>query len=221
MNETARLIASIIVLFGASLFVSYCVMWLVSEHKSNVELAPNTSIRLIGLGGAYRCHYREMRGKRIVVTSPLQADRYVPIRVGEKLLVQASGTECMLTFRTTVVERNSTAHELILEPPTYVRRTERRSEGRSHRLRGEDALIEGELASVVDLSAAGACVVTRRRTNPGERLRFVLPSSGLDAFGWALESTNDAYAGRKGYKVRIQFEEPLAGLLKRPRPSDA
>ena len=75
MNDTLRLIVSILVLFGASLFVSYCVMWLISEHRNQIELSPECSIRLIGPGGAYRCHFREIRGDRIVVSSPLQADR--------------------------------------------------------------------------------------------------------------------------------------------------
>jgi c-di-GMP-binding flagellar brake protein YcgR len=169
-------------------------------------------MRLVGPGGAYRCHFVQHNGDQIEVSSPIQADRFVPIRVGEKLLVQVPSEDCMLSFSTVVVSRDSDKHQLVLKAPTTLRRIERRSERRSERLFGEDVLFDGEMASLVDLSAAGACVVTRKRPNSGSRVRIVLPQSGLDAFGWALESSQAAFGIHQGYKVRVQFEEPLAGL---------
>ena len=172
-------------------------------------------MRLVGPGGAYRCHFMREENELMVVSSPLQADRFVPIRVGEKLLVQVPSDDCLLSFSTTVVSRDSEKHELVIKSPATLRRIERRSEFRSERLAGEDVLFDGEVAALVDLSAAGACVVTRRRPKSGDRVRIVLPQSGLDAFGWALESSQAAFGIHSGYKVRVQFEEPLAGLSKK------
>jgi hypothetical protein len=46
-------------------------------------------------------------------------------------------------------------------------------------------------------------------------MRVLLPSSGIDAYGWALDSTPSEMGAHQGYKVRIQFTEPLAGLAKK------
>lgn len=220
MHETTRLVLSIVVLFGGSLFLSYCIMWLIAAHRNRLDFEPGTVVRMVGPGGAYRCHFQFMRGDNLVFSSPIQADRYVPIRVGERLLVQAPGNDCLITFRSNVLERDSSKHELVLEPPTYVRRTERRSEDRRSRLAGEDALMNGEVAEVVDLSAAGTCLLTYRKPVPGERVRVVLPSTGLDAFGWTLDCSRASLGTHQAYRVRVQFEEPLAGLGLGSRSAD-
>jgi hypothetical protein len=212
MIEIVKVVASVVLFFGGSLLVSYCVASYYSARKHRIELARGTSVRLIGPGGAYRSHFLGFRDENLVFSSPIQEDRYVPIRVGEKVFVQAPGDGCMLSFRTTVLQRDSEAHELLLAGPQYVRRSERRTERRMTSLAGEDALIDGELASLVDLSAAGACFLSRRRPCPGDKLRVVLPSSELDAVGYALDATPTGIGEHRGYKVRVLFTEPLAGL---------
>lgn len=215
MLDIAKVVASVVLFFGGSLLVSYVIASYFSDRKHRVEIAEGTAVRLVGPGGAYRCHFMGFRDELLVFSSPIQADRYVPIRAGEKVYIQAPGKDCMLSFRTTVMERDNDAHELVLAAPDYVRRNERRTEERLKTLAGEDALIDGELAQIVDVSVAGACLLSRRRPEPGERMRVLLPSSGIDAFGWALESTPSEMGTHQGYKVRIQFTEPLAGLAKK------
>ncbi len=212
MIEIVKVVASVVLFFGGSLLVSYCVASYIAARKHRIELSEGTAVRLVGPGGAYRCHFHGFRDDNLVFSSPIQADRYVPIRCGEKVYVQAPGSGCMLSFRTVVVQRDSEAHELVLASPQYVRRNERRTEKRATTLAGEDALIDGELASIVDLSAAGACFLAKRRPCPGDRLRIVLPSSELDAEAWTLDSTPAEIGPHKGFKVRVQFTEPLAGL---------
>ncbi len=215
MLETVKVVLSAVLLFGGSILVSYGVMTLLSSKKHRFEIPKGASLRLVGPGGAYLCHFMEQRGEDLVVTSPIQADRFVPIRVGEKLIVQVASDDCLVSFTTHVTGRDSDKHELTMKAPMTVRRTERRSERRSEQYTGEDVLVDGELGSLVDLSAAGMCVVTKRRHAPGDRVRVVLPESGLDAHGWALDSTQAAFGIHQGYKLRVQFEEPLAGLKAR------
>jgi Flagellar protein YcgR len=214
MIDIVKVVASVVLFSGGSLLVSYCVASYFSARKHRIDLVEGTSVRLIGPGGAYRCHFMGERNENLVFSSPIQADRYVPIRCGEKVYVQAPGDGCMLSFRTTVIQRDSEAHELILASPQYVRRSERRTEHRITSLVGEDALIDGELATIVDLSAAGACLLSRRRPCPGDRLRVVLPSSDLDADAWALDATPAVMGSQQAFKIRVQFTEPLAGLSK-------
>ncbi len=212
MIEIAKVVASVVLFFGGSLLVSYCVASYFSARKHRIDLSEGTSVRLIGPGGAYRCHFLGYRDENLRFSSPIQADRYVPVRAGEKVFVQAPGHGCMLSFRTVVIQRDSEAHELLLAAPQYVRRSERRTEKRMTFLTGEDALIDGELASVIDLSAAGACFLAKRRPCLGDKLRVVLPSSDLDTVGYALDATPAVIGTHQGFKVRVQFTEPLAGL---------
>ena len=212
MNESFRLIATIVLLFGGSMLITYCLTWYVSSRGHRVGLAPNSPVRLIGAGGSYRCHYLRSEGRTLVFSSPLQADRYIPLRPGEKVLVHAPGDGHFLAFRSEVVGRNGEAHEIQLQAPAYVRRVDRRSEERSTGNASEDVVLNGEMASIIDLSANGACVLASRFPKPGERVFLALPSADSHALGWVLEAMPSAFGHRPGYKVRIRFIEPMSGL---------
>lgn len=208
MTEVLKLVASFVLFFGGSLLVSYGVFSLIAARRHRFDLSEGASVRLVGPGGAYRCQFLGYEDGNLRFSSPIQADRYVPLRVGERIFVQCPGKGCMVSFRSTVIERSSESHNLILEAPQHVRRSERRTEGRLTAQAGEDALVDGELAQIVDVSAAGACFLTQWRPDPGQRLSVVLPSNQLDAYAWTLDSS----PAQDGYKVRVRFTEPLAGL---------
>lgn len=212
MNETFRLIATIVPLLGGSMLISYCVTWYVSSRPHRVDLEANVPVRLLGSGGCYRCHYLRTDGKKLVFSSPLQADRYVPLRVGEKVLVQAPGNGHYLAFRSEVLRNNSERHEIFLRSPSCIRRIDRRAEYRSTGCAGEDVLLNGDTAAIVDLSANGACVLAASVPDAGERIILSLPTGNSHAFGWVLDSVPAAFGRRKGHKVRIRFFEPLSGL---------
>jgi hypothetical protein len=215
MSDIARVLVSAALLFGGSVLVSYSIAVFMSARRHRFDIKSGATLRLVGPGGAYRCQFIERRKDALVVSSPIQADRFVPIRSGERIIVQVPSEQCVINFSTVVLSRDSDRHELVLKWPSTVRRIERRSEKRSEALSGEDALLDGEVASLIDLSAAGASLVTRKRPNPGDRVRVVLPSSGLDAYGWTLDSTHAPFGNTPGYKIRVQFEEPLSGLARK------
>ena len=212
MSETLRYIVAVALLFGGSVLISYCVTWYIASKRHDVELEVNTAVRLVGLGGTYRCHFLRRENDRLVFSSPIQANSYVPLRPGEKLLVHAAGEDHLMAFRSVLLDRDPVTHEIFLELPHYVRRIDRRTEARSMKQTGQDALINGDIATIVDLSAAGLCLVTRKRPAPGDRVHVVLPESDLDTYGWALEATRAAFGIHAGFKVRVQFEEPLSSL---------
>ena len=217
MTETYRLIVSFVLLFGGSMLIAYCVTWYVSSRGHRVELTPNSPVRLMGAGGSYRCHYLRTEGKRLIFSSPLQADSYVPLRPGEKLLVHAPGEGHFLAFRSEVLGGNSELHEIHLQAPSLVRRIDRRAEVRSVEDAGEDVMLNGDMASIVDLSANGACILAVHKPATGERIALSLPSGESYAFGWVLDSVPAAAGGRLGYRVRIRFVEPMSGLTSASR----
>ncbi|MCH7945469.1 MAG: flagellar brake protein [Armatimonadetes bacterium] len=212
MNESFRLIATVVLLFGGSMLIAYCITWYVSSRGHRVELTPNCPVRLIGSGGSYRCHYLRTEGTTLVFSSPLQADRYVPLRPGEKVLVHAPGDGHFLAFRSEFIRRYSEIHEIHLLAPSYVRRVDRRSEDRSKGNTGDDVMLNGVMASIVDLSANGACVLASRFPKPGERVFLTLPSAESHALGWVLEAMPTPFGRGLGYRVRIRFIEPMSGL---------
>lgn len=215
MSDAFRYIVAVVLLFGGSILISYCVTWYIASRRHEVELEVNTAVRLVGPGGTYRCHFLRREDDKLVFSSPLQANSFVPLRPGEKLLVHAAGEDHLMAFQCILLDRDPETHEIFLEHPSYVRRIDRRTEARSMRETGQDALINGDIATIVDISAGGLCLVTRKRPSPGERVRVVLPATDLDTYGWALEATRAAFGIHAGFRVRVQFEEPLSGLVSR------
>lgn len=212
MDELLRLVGATTLLFTGCLLISYGVASARRAYRPKVALPENAPARLVGVNGVYRCHYQRTTPTGLVFSAPLQQDRYVPIRPGEKLLVQVPSPDGALTFRTQVALRDAETHELVLEHPAYVRRVDRRSESRDSRCRGTMALVNGDEAVLWDLSAGGAKVLTPTAITPGESVSVKLPEGLGEAHGWALDSRTEAVDGALLKAVRIQFEQPLAGI---------
>ena len=69
MTETNTLIATVLLLFGGSMIISYCVTWYLSSRAHHVKLAANIPVRLIGEGGTYRCHFLRSDGDMLIFTT--------------------------------------------------------------------------------------------------------------------------------------------------------
>ncbi len=199
-------------IFGLSMGVSYVVTSWRGRHIEKVHIEPNSKVRLIGPGGAYRCYFVRSNDKGLVFTSPLHKDSFVPVRPGESLMVQVPTDDGLLTFSSTVQSRDAATHELLLAHPSAVRRTDRRAEPRDTAYRGTAVKVNGETAELVDLSAGGARIVGSGSIRPGDAIQVQLPTGLGDAEGWALECQPAAFGARQGNEVRICFDHPLAGL---------
>lgn len=207
MKDVVFVFATICLYFGGAVLVTYCLFWYIASKQANPGLSPNSTVKLVGPGGSYRCHFLRQDDEFLVFSNPLQADRYIPIRVGEKLMVSAAAINSFVAFRSEVIARDAEKHELSLRRPNFVKRTERRSTQRLKTLAGEDVLLEGEPAEIIDHSSMGICVLATTRPSPAAVVRVSLPAYGVDGFGWAIESAPAAFGRRAGYRVHIQFQE--------------
>lgn len=205
------------VVFGVSMGVSYA---LTAKSRKKIQLVPipeNTSCRVIGPGGVYRCYFLRRDRKGLTFSAPLQKDSYVPLRVGEVLMIQAPMADSIVTFRAPVNSRDGDSHEFTVDIPERMRHVNRRSENRDRTLEGSVITVNDAPATLVDISACGAKVIVGGGIEPGDTVSLQLPQDYGTAYGWALESTPVAHGRRMAKTIRIRFEMPLSGFSSKQR----
>ena len=212
MIEFLQMVGLLAVVFTVSMVVSY---FLTAKNRKQVTFVPlteNCRVRMVGPGGSYRCYFVRRTKKGLVFSAPLQRDRYVPVRVGESMMVQAPVADSLVTFRSSVISRDAETHEFVLETPTRIRQVDRRSERRDEQFSGSIIRLNGEPASLVDLSAGGAKVISNSAVLAGDSVAVELPDDFGLVYGWALETLPSATGTAVTREVRVRFEEPLSGL---------
>lgn len=216
MESVIQTVGYLIALFLASLCASYLVGRLLRRAAPRLpQLTVGTSCRLVGTGGVYRCYLGSVKGKGLEFSAPLQRDHYVPLRVGEALMVQIPVQEGVVSFRSVVVERDAERHTFRMAAPTHFRTLDRRSEPRDDSVYGREVALNGQAAEVLNVSAGGALVVTTLDVQPGDRIDLQLGGSNSVCPGWALESVPTTLGQQAARSVRVRFESPLAGLVRR------
>lgn len=213
MDTILSLAATFLIVVAGAYLVTRAMSRSPRPASRALDVAPGTSLRLVVPGGAYRSRIQACEGETVRVDAPLHQDTYVPLRVGQTVVGQIGDLDSVLTFRTEVVARDPQDHSLILAQPRFLRRGNRRCEPRLIGVQREPASLDGERAEILDLSANGARVVTTANVQPGDRVRLDVPHSDGPAFGWALQCRTETMEGRMAREVRIQFEEPLEGLV--------
>lgn len=212
MNDILQLVGVFIFTLGVSMAISF---FFIGRKRKQVKLLPlheNTSVRMIGPGGVYRCYYLRKSKDGLVFSAPLQRNVHVPLRKGEVMMVQAAVAQSVLTFRSPVIGRDADTHEFTLDYPERFRHVDRRSEPRDSSIGGTIIRINQQPATLLDISAQGARLFTRTNINPGDVVSIDLPDAHEPAYGWALESTPDSMGTNSGRTIRIRFEQPLTGL---------
>lgn len=203
MEEPLILIAFLVAAFVFSALLAYWITGRRSRPAARPE--PGTTLRLRGTGGMYRAKLLACEESLWRISCPLSRNSYVPLRVDDRLTVEAPVEQGVLIFRTTVGGRDDENHELLLVAPAEVKVTDRRSEKR--RPVDTPVTIEGDEARLVDLSSLGARIVTNRTCHVGERVRLEL-SEGL-MYGWVLDFWPTRSADSYRDSVRVRFEEVL------------
>lgn len=212
MNDVLSMLGLFALVFGFSMAVTYLVSSWKGRKVQEVNLPAETKVRLVGAGGAYRCYYLRTEREGLIFSTPLQKDRYVPLRIGDSIIVQAPTSEGLVTFSSEILERSSESHELRLGHPKIVRRTDRRSEPRLTLFDEAVVQLNGQPSHLKDLSAGGGRVVTKAVIGPGDRVTMSLPKGLGKVEGWTLDTQPAALEGHPAREVRIQFDQPLAGL---------
>lgn len=211
MDTIFELVGLLVVAFA----ISFTLAWLWSRRPKPVKILPlheNTSVRMVGQSGVYRCTYLRRSPKGLVFSAPLQRNVHVPITVGELMMIQAPVAESVITFRSKVVSRNGDTHEFTLENPERFRHVDRRAEKRDTTLGGTIIRINHNPGCLVNLSAQGARILTTSHIQPGDVICLELGGESEEVYGWALESIPESIGQSIGRSVRIRFDQPLASL---------
>ena len=196
-------LVSLILFFATGFAVSMGAAWLFVKITLHLRNQLNPSVGAIlsvrASSGIYRAHIVKL-GSVWTISAPLQRDNYVPLRVGEEVVIEAASKHGALLFRTEILSRQTNPHCLIVKKPEKIHRIERREHKRWPHLTGSKVKIGGENGQLLDLSEGGARVQTSFRTHKGDRVKLEMPwGQAIDA--WVLS--------REGNEARLRFEELL------------
>lgn len=219
MIAVLQMVGLLAVVLATSMAVSY---WITAKSRKKAVLVPipeNTRVRMVGPGGAYRCYFLRRTKAGLVFSSPLQRDHYVPVRTGETMMVQAPLSDCVLTFRASILSRDNDTHEFTLSLPERIRHIDRRAESRDHSVDGTIVGLNSQRGTLRDLSACGAKVVSGADIAPGDAVKLELPGELGTTYGWALECVPSVLGTQMAKEIRIRFDSPLSGLTAARRRS--
>jgi hypothetical protein len=210
MNEIITLCGYFTLVFACSVGAGWLLTTMRRSTKLVREPAPDSAVRLRGPEAMYRAYF--VGGDRSVwrVTAPLSRDRFVPLRSGEKLVLEAPSSQGALLYKTVVVGRDPETHEILLKKADPVLPVERREDPRLEGCRGREVLLEQGPATLLDLSSCGARLFTQEQVARGERVRLDLEWLDEPIFGWVLESQTLVHEGLTGREVRMRFEEAIS-----------
>lgn len=203
--EPLGLVGTVSLVFLLTLGASYAMVCLKHRARARRIPLPNLPVRLRGPSGMYRCHFLREDPVGWWFSAPLSRDAYVPLRIGEKLFVEApvSG-EGAVVFESEIVARDGREHEICLRRPSASRVFERRLASRDRSLAGRRCSVNGQPAEIVDISEHGVRVICLDSHSRGDEVRVGLPDRGM-VFGWVLEATPEAFGSSRGTCLRIRL----------------
>ncbi|HVT10913.1 MAG TPA: flagellar brake protein [Fimbriimonadaceae bacterium] len=195
-------LVSLLVFFATGFAVAVAAAWLfvkVALHFRQKLIPPVGSIlRIRATSGSYRSTLMKLGGSVWTISAPLQRDSYVPLRVGEEVVIEAASSRGALLFRSTIVARHTQPHSFTIRRPEKIHQVERREHKRWPHLAGESVKLEGQNGRIIDLSEGGARIQSAYRTHKGDRVRLDLPW-GEAIYGWVLSA--------EGNETRMRFED--------------
>jgi hypothetical protein len=205
MQELAKLSGSFALIFVISVGIAYFLHTVVRSLRRIPRPIPNAQLRIRSGASVYRARFLGETPEGWSFSVPLQRDSYVPIQVGEPLIIEAPSPAGLLRFRTTLRARSQNPPAMFAEPPREVHVEDRRSEVRRFDLSDGDAFLDGHCAFLVDVSSAGARLTLDSEVLQGERVRVELPWADEPAFAWTLDV--ERQIGK--FEVRLRFEDFL------------
>ncbi len=194
MNDAIAWLALSAGLFLASVMLG--AFWVARRRKRPASPLPGAPLRIKAAEAFYRTRLCGISDQGWWIDAPLQRDAYVPLQVGESIVVEATTSEGVLRFRTVVTSRDLEGHRFLLAAPMSPQFQDRREAKRQQS--EASAKIEGEYVRVFDYSAHGMRCDMVPKIRRGERVLVEL--QGREIFGWTLET---------GRFLRIRFEEPF------------
>lgn len=201
MRGAIELVAFLVLAFGFSALLAYFLVGRRRKPLPKPDL--NATLRLRGTGGVYRSKLLEIDEDAWTISCPLSRNNYVPLRVGDKLTVEAPLPNGVMVFRTEVCGRDDEQHHTYLTQPENANVTDRRqSKRRKVRMEAE---LEGDSAQIIDVAPLGARIVTNRACHIGERVRIRVGEALI--YGWVLDFWPARMTETYRESVRVRFEE--------------
>lgn len=203
-------------LVGVAVAISSAAAWIGFKSASRrtagrlLDVADGSKARIFAPGGAYRCHVESISKDGITVTSPLQQNHYVPLRVGAAVTIQVPVQDAVMTFRSVVVDRHPEGHWLRLSLPDALRESNRRNERRERMLGDEPAEVNGCPATLLDISEGGARLFVADPVKAGDPVVVCVMADGLEIDAWTLDSVAASREGRRGREIRVRFMTPIS-----------
>jgi hypothetical protein len=213
MSELLQFVGLMAILFAGSMGVAYLATSLKRGRSLCLDIHEGHSVRVLMPGGAYRCRFVRQDRNGLVLSAPMEQDRFVPVHAGESVMVQAPQGDSLLCFRSDILGRDGTLHEFTVAKPSTIKRIERRGEKRDKSYAGSKAKLNGVSADMMDLSTMGAKVVTPAIVIAGDAVTLELPMGLGSVEGWALAARPAAFEGKPAREVRIKFMVPVPGMV--------
>lgn len=192
--------ADLILYLSGALLVGFGAAWLsirIDRRRAAKGVPPNgTILRIRANSGCYRSRIESTSGSLWAISAPIQRDGYVPLRVGEELVVEGGALGAAVIFRTEVAARETGV--LRVRRPKKIHRVERRHYRRNPALTGVKVSVDGATGRILDFSEGGAKVETSFRVVRGGRVSVQFPW-GASVGAWVMST--------EGREARLRFEE--------------
>lgn len=178
------------------------------KRKQFEFFAVGAPARLRTPDGVFRTRFAGAGPSGLHFTSPIQRDHFHPIGVGEKVTLEVPMSEGVAIFRTEVVERILTSHELVVRVPERLHCQERREAVRSD-ARTKEIRVENQAAWLCDLAPNGLRLVRDGVLRQGERIKVEMSCLEEPVYAWVLECSNNFDRMMGTHMIRARFEEPV------------
>jgi c-di-GMP-binding flagellar brake protein YcgR len=210
MIDLLWLTAWFAVLFGLSVGASLLILSTRERARRRVDIPLFAPLRFRASGGVFRTRLVYADKNEWRLAAPLHRDAYVPLRVGEKLIVEHASAKGIVRFRSEITGRDAGEHTLAICPPSQPMLIERRQSKRLKLVPYAAVEIEGVPGRLVDVSEGGAKVeLESGRLSRGERVQILLPDKDHPAPAWVLETGPSSDSRHAGPSARLVFEDPL------------
>lgn len=211
MNEAMHWMTLFGVSFILSLGAGYLVTMFRQKNKrhfvNQVEL--NAPVRLRAASGVYRTRLLERSTEYLEFSAPIQRGHFVPLRVGDELIVEAPVDHGVVVFEVTVTQRCSESKSFRTTKPEAPTTVNRRVDHRTRLMEGVTASLNADSAKIIDISTSGGRFSSLSRFEPGEVVKLKIDSIHANLLAWVLECVPTSLQDRQGYMVRLRFTEKL------------
>lgn len=167
-SQLAELVGYVAILFAGSFAFGYVLATRRAAKSLVPHPEPGCRVRVRSQDQVYRTRFEAVTPEGWVFSAPLSRDRYVPLRVGERLTIEAACERGLVLWRTEVVARAMDPHTFTVRKPEPARPQNRRREPRMPGLPWPNATLDGHPVELLDVSPRGCRILSEARHTIGD-----------------------------------------------------